>query len=386
MRTFNCIFRSIGSALVVTIAFLLSSCQVETDEDLFANSKVDDKVEIITLPNGLVLEKVDDYYLFQGDIMYRECDLEELGKLNTRSAIYTQSGTSWPNGEIPYTIESGFTLNAELQQAIEHYYENTPIKWVPKTNQRNSVRFVMNNSNVSSSYLGMIGGEQIISLSILSSSGVIIHEMGHAIGLFHEMSRADRDNYITINWNNIPSDYNTRYQFQTYIQHNEQGSDHGPFDLGSIMMYSPYSYAIDPSIPTITKKDGSLYTLNRTHLSVGDINGIQQLYPLAPFLSVSFVPPSVMPSEGGEGYYVYKFIHVGGPTVISANYSFFVTGNNGAYISRTWAEPDYMGRLVDCVEIFFPWNAWGPIEIQAFFYVRGYPKPWGNDYWFEVFY
>ena len=44
------------------------------------------------------------------------------------------------------------------------------------------------------------------------------------------------------------------------------------------MLYSSYAFSKNGE-PTITKKDGSTYTTNRTALSVGDKAGVDAMYP-----------------------------------------------------------------------------------------------------------
>lgn len=49
-------------------------------------------------------------------------------------------------------------------------------------------------------------GKQIISLGHQCyTPGTVMHELLHTLGFFHEQSRADRDEYVTIHYDNIES-------------------------------------------------------------------------------------------------------------------------------------------------------------------------------------
>lgn len=59
--------------------------------------------------------------------------------------------------------------------------------------------------------MGKFGGAQILSLeppdekgpNCLENEGKAIHELMHALGIFHEHTRADRDMYIDVHYENI---------------------------------------------------------------------------------------------------------------------------------------------------------------------------------------
>ena len=56
------------------------------------------------------------------------------------------------------------------------------------------------------SYVGRRGGKQNLSLGIgCIRHGIIVHELGHTIGFWHEQNRPDRGSFIDILYNNVES-------------------------------------------------------------------------------------------------------------------------------------------------------------------------------------
>ncbi|KAB7495092.1 Zinc metalloproteinase nas-15, partial [Armadillidium nasatum] len=108
----------------------------------------------------------------------------------------------------------------------------------------------------------------------LGTLGKPIHEILHALGIFHEQARADRDEHVTILLNNIdPSRlYNFRKQSKgntTYLF---------PYDYESVMHYGAYFFSKERFYPTIVPKKHGARIGQRIMMSKGDCLKINALY------------------------------------------------------------------------------------------------------------
>jgi hypothetical protein len=239
---------------------------------------------LVDLPSGrrmVSYQVIDGLAIFEGDIILgKAADLARATALGAgapaRDGVApdstSRSNTSyrWPNGVVPYEIDSAFSAGQKLsiQAALDHWNNNTPYWFRPRAGESDYMKFVTGSG--CSSPVGRQGGEQDVTLASGCSTGNAIHEIGHVVGLWHEQSRADRGSFISINWNNIQQGLSA--QFQTYAQQGNDGQDLFGFDFNSIMLYGSFAFSAN-GMPTMTRLNGTTFNAQRTGLDEEDIAG-----------------------------------------------------------------------------------------------------------------
>lgn len=82
------------------------------------------------------------------------------------------------------------------------------------------------------------------------SIGTIMHEMIHALGYHHEQSRPDRDDYVTIQWNNMKPGKEFNFVKFSYREVSTYGV---PYDPHSIMHYQNNSFSRNGQATIVAK-------------------------------------------------------------------------------------------------------------------------------------
>jgi hypothetical protein len=241
---------------------------------------------------------VDELAIFEGDIVLGTKD--ELAEIrasvedataadeNREVPLPTEPGSTvqgigipglryrWPNGVMPYTVVAD--LRNVVEQAVAHIEARTRIRFVERTaaNANHYPNWVSFEQQTGCwSKVGMQGGMQVISLGAgCAHLGIAVHEILHALGIWHEQSREDRDGFVQILWANILS--GRAHNFEQRIN---DGDDIGPYDFGSIMHYPRRAFSKDPAnLDTIVPHGGQAIG-QRNGLSAGDIAAIRAMYP-----------------------------------------------------------------------------------------------------------
>ena len=86
----------------------------------------------------------------------------------------------------------------------------------------------------------------------VKSHNIVIHEFFHAFGLSHTHQRPDRDDFITVHFNNITPKWKQWYRKK---RKSETSDIRGiPYDVRSFMHYKGYSNVVNKNKPSMTSK------------------------------------------------------------------------------------------------------------------------------------
>lgn len=191
---------------------------------------------------------------------------------------YSTHYQKWPDGKIFYYFEN-FT-HAEkviIKKGMKEWEKTGCIKFCkvkkPKTKKERIWKYrIIKSQDKNSSTIGYSKYPECKLVNIFSYK-VILHELGHCLGLTHEHQRRNRDIYVKIYYENI---------IYKKIEHNFLKGDNNlvdgndfPYDYNSIMGYTEYTFSKNKKKtiqPLKVKK------INNNYISEIDILKIKSIY------------------------------------------------------------------------------------------------------------
>nr|BAM93562.1 hatching enzyme [Pungitius sinensis] len=213
-----------------------------------------------------------DGYLMEGDMLIPT-------KRNAIKCSNSRDSCLWPKGasgyvEVPFEMSDNYddTDKSVIYAAMNEFRAKTCIRFVPRRGETAYLSIQPRAGCYSS--VGRVGFLQVVSLQRFGCvvNGIVEHELMHALGFYHEHTRADRDNYVSIKWDNISSDmqYNFVKQDSDYLN--------TPYDYTSVMHYGKTAFANPGKESMIPIPDPNVPIGQRVTMSQIDLLRIRRLY------------------------------------------------------------------------------------------------------------
>ncbi len=250
-----------------------------------------------------------EYAITQGDIIIAQKEAARRWRVAAETALTAPSASNSAGGskaltvdsdlglwksaaggvvEVPYVIEAGndTTINAALAE-VNRALKGV-IQWVPRGAQVDYVAFnlVSPGAGACASALGRSGGRQTIIGEPACDAGVLIHEMGHAMGLLHVQQDVDTTPFIETRLDRITPSRRSQSD-QTFYSRTIDG-----YDYASIMHYGRFGFNAYPDPTTMETKPAGIDIGYPPTYSAGDVDALTRLYAAAPAATTIVTHPA----------------------------------------------------------------------------------------------
>ena len=199
--------------------------------------------------------------------------------------------------EIPYVYEAGSLTEVNAAVASFNATFAGLMQWVPRTTQADYVAFNMVTADLGacSSSVGRIGGRQTISGDPTCNAALLLHEMGHAMGLLHVQNDPAADSYVVTYLDRISPRYRSNSVPRPLTR------AYSGYDYRSIMHYGRQSFVMTPDVLTTDTKPPGIDIGIREGYSAADLDALRRIYGAVPAATtVTSNPPGLRVRVDGQ--------------------------------------------------------------------------------------
>ena len=159
----------------------------------------------------------------------------------------------WTDGIVYYAFDLAVTAENKQRfiEASKIWSDVAQVSFIERTNQANYINIT--NSTKNSATVGMVGGKQVFTMSDWSHKFVIVHELGHTLGMWHEQQRADRDAYVDVILDNVQDDQRFNFTIKSTTNYSQ-------YDFLSVMHYTASAFTKNGEMTIVPKPTYSEYT------------------------------------------------------------------------------------------------------------------------------
>ncbi|KAM9723725.1 uncharacterized protein ACNS7B_019030 [Menidia menidia] len=222
-----------------------------------------------------IVEIIEEKSIIDANKGYLDDDILETPNIQRSSIV--DANQLWTS-PVPYVLDNGLELNAKgvILRAFEQFRLKTCIDFKPRDSEEYYISFEKRDGCFS--FIGRVQPNgQVLSIGrFCDTTDTTEHEILHALGFYHEQSRFDRDNFVTIVLENVLQ--GKEHNFRKVDS--DQSTTHGvPYDYWSVMHYGK-DFFTNGNGSTIITKDPKFQDVigQRLEMSTSDVQELNLLY------------------------------------------------------------------------------------------------------------